>query len=106
MDLIKTITKSILPNAIVFEAETGYSGIEIFKNEKPDIIFLDIAIEIRSLEKSGRIPIIAITAGTAFGNREKCLESGMDDYANKPITKVTMQKLIEKWLITKVNSKI
>ncbi|MBK8395902.1 MAG: PAS domain-containing protein [Leptospiraceae bacterium] len=116
LDLIKTITKSILPNAIVFEAETGYSGIEIFKNEKPDIIFLDIqmpemsgqdvAIEIRSLEKSGRIPIIAITAGTAFGNREKCLESGMDDYANKPITKVTMQKLIEKWLITKVNSKI
>jgi CheY-like chemotaxis protein len=43
------------------------------------------------------VPIIAITAQTMKGDREKCIEAGMDDFISKPIKKEFILKMIEKW---------
>jgi CheY-like chemotaxis protein len=54
--------------------------------------------EIRKTTKGRHIPIIALTAGTVVGEREKCLEVGMNDYASKPILKEVLEGIVSKWL--------
>jgi CheY-like chemotaxis protein/HPt (histidine-containing phosphotransfer) domain-containing protein len=49
------------------------------------------------LEKSKRIPIIAMTAHAMKGDREKCIAAGMDDYTPKPINPQELLEKIEKW---------
>lgn len=44
------------------------------------------------------VPIIAMTANATLEDRGKCLESGMNDYMSKPIKKVILAELIDKWL--------
>lgn len=44
------------------------------------------------------IPIIALTANAVQGDRERCLEAGMDDYLTKPINPTELKKALEKWL--------
>jgi len=44
------------------------------------------------------VPIIALTAGTVVGEREKCIEAGMDDYLTKPVLKETLEAAVRKWL--------
>lgn len=45
----------------------------------------------------GRVPIIAMTAHAIKGDREKCLEGGMDDYIAKPIKRQIFMEVLEKW---------
>jgi two-component system sensor histidine kinase/response regulator len=45
-----------------------------------------------------RVPIVALTANAIKGDKEKCLESGMDDYITKPIDRKLFFEVIEKWL--------
>jgi CheY-like chemotaxis protein len=107
MLLAKTLIKQILPNSIIIEAVDGLDAIEKFKENDVDIIFMDVQMpnmngyeatkKIRELQ-TVRIPIIALTAGTVVGEREKCLEVGMDDYASKPIIKDTLELVIAKWV--------
>jgi len=47
------------------------------------------------------IPIVAMTAHAMKGDREMCLEAGMDDYIAKPIKRETVFKMIEKWVFSK-----
>jgi CheY-like chemotaxis protein len=44
------------------------------------------------------LPIIAMTAYAMAGDREKCIEAGMDDYISKPITPKILAGVLEKWL--------
>ena len=54
---------------------------------------------IRRLEAhSGKhIPIIALTASAILGDREACIEAGMDDYISKPVNQRDLRYAIEKW---------
>ncbi|MGD8981262.1 MAG: response regulator [Desulfobacterales bacterium] len=45
-----------------------------------------------------RVPIVALTANAIKGDKEKCLENGMDDYITKPINKKIFFEVIEKWI--------
>lgn len=78
-------------------AENGKTAIETLKHSRFDLIFMDIQMPemdgftatrlIRDQEKktSRHTPIIAMTAHAMTGDRERCLESGMDGYISKPI---------------------
>ena len=80
----------------IIEAEDGEMGIEMAREKKPILIFMDIqmpgmdGIEATKILKSdpstSKIPIIAITAYAMKEEKEKIIsESGCDDYISKPI---------------------
>lgn len=108
MLLAKTLIKQIIPNGTIFEAENGKIGVEKFNILHPDLILMDVQMpimngyeatqEIRKTTRGRHIPIIALTAGTVVGEREKCLEVGMNDYASKPILKEVLEEIVSKWL--------
>ncbi len=55
--------------------------------------------EIRKLENSKNTVIIALTAGILAEEKEKCIESGMDDYVSKPINPDDLQKVLRHWIL-------
>jgi signal transduction histidine kinase/DNA-binding response OmpR family regulator len=75
--------------------------------QMPELDGFDATREIRRLEEAGasaggpgrRIPVIALTANAMKGDRERCLEAGMDAYASKPINpeqlKTTIRTLLQ-----------
>ena len=78
-------------------AENGFEAIDAYKRSDFDVILMDVQMpqmdgleatrKIREIEiDSGRsTPIIAVTAHAMKGDRERCLDAGMDDYVSKPI---------------------
>ena len=108
MLLAKTLVKRIISNCTVLQAYDGNEAVALYKKEKPDVILMDIQMpnkngyeateEIRKFDHSENIPIIAITAGIMVGDKEKCLEAGMNDYLPKPIIQLDLEKILCKWL--------
>jgi PAS domain S-box-containing protein len=108
MFLATTIIHKMIPNANLIKATDGEEAIEKFKNHSLDLILMDIqmpnkngyeaAEAIRKLETIKRIPIIALTAGIMLGEKEKCLQVGMDDYLPKPIMQNDLEIVLKKWI--------
>lgn len=108
MILVKTFLNKILTNANLVEAANGKEAVQLFSSVKPDLVLMDVqmpemngyeaATEIRKLEKGKRVPILALTAGTLKGEKERCVDAGMDDYLTKPILKDTLQSVLDQWL--------
>lgn len=94
----------------VIAVENGQEAISAFENGKFGLVFMDINMpvldgyyataQIRLKEKSGNshTPIIAMTAYALKGDREKCLEAGMDDYLTKPINVSEVKNILHKYL--------
>jgi len=88
---------------IVSCAEDGQSGIDMAKNEMPDIILLDLSLpvidgwnvarQLKADTNTKDIPIIALTAHAMKGDRKKALDAGCDDYDTKP---VNLEGLLDK----------
>jgi two-component system sensor histidine kinase/response regulator len=53
---------------------------------------------IRAAERDERLPVIAMTAHAMAGDRERCLEAGMDDYLAKPLRPEAVDAVVERWL--------
>ena len=95
-------------------ANNGKEAVERYM-ESPkdfDLIFMDIQMpEMDGLEATkairekgfDTIPIVAMTAHAMKGDREKCLEAGMDDYITKPIKRELVFEVLEKWVLEKIN---
>lgn len=108
MLLAKTLLKIILPNCTIIEASDGNLAIKEYENEPLDIILMDIQMPImngyettaaiRKINPTKKIPIIALTAGIMMGEKEKCIESGMNDYISKPIIQSNLEQILRKWV--------
>jgi CheY-like chemotaxis protein len=101
-----------------YKAEIANNGLECIQiiEQKPfDLIFMDVQMPemdgleatrtIRAYQKNPsqkghfkpNIAIVAMTANAMQGDREKCLDSGMDDYLAKPIRPEDMRVIVERW---------
>ncbi|WP_077921020.1 PAS domain S-box protein [Spirosoma sp. 209] len=106
--LAKTIVSRIVPNVQISEALNGLEAVEQYTSVQPDLILMDIQMplmngyeatqRIRELQQGRHVPIIALTAGTVKGERERCLAAGMDDFVAKPIVEETIVSVFHKWL--------
>jgi len=68
--------------------------------QMPEMDGLESTRTIRAFEKEKnvpKVPIVAMTGQAIDGGREKCLETGMDDYIVKPINKAVVLDILEKW---------
>jgi len=95
--LATTLIKKLIPNATVLEAKSGKEAYEMAITLFPDLILMDLQMpEVGGIEattlirkqeesKERRVPIVALTAGAIKGEKERCLEAGMDDFLTKPI---------------------
>ncbi len=91
--------------------ENGELALEAFKQKDYDIVLMDCHMpekngyeatkDIRnSSKKTGKtIPIIALTADAMKGTREKCLESGMNEYISKPINNDILKVVLAQWIL-------
>ncbi len=77
-----------------------------------DLIFMDVQMPemdgleaTRTIREKGfsAIPIVAMTAHAMKGDREKCLQAGMNDYITKPIKREIVFEVLEKWVLERVN---
>jgi signal transduction histidine kinase len=91
-------------------ASNGLQAVEAYKRIKYDLVLMDCQMPemdgfaatraIRGSESDlgeTRLPIIALTANAMMGDRQKCLESGMDDYISKPLKLSELKDLLERW---------
>jgi CheY-like chemotaxis protein len=94
----------------VVVAPDGQAAIDAYRREVFDIILMDVQMPvvsgydatraIRAIERTAgtRVPIIAMTARAMKGDRETCLEAGMDDYLSKPIHRQLVVEVIRRTL--------
>ncbi|MCG8271532.1 response regulator [Aquamicrobium sp. NLF2-7] len=109
-------------NQLVFTqilCDSGYSfeivgngrlAVEAFHRMRPRMILMDVSMpQMNGYEATGRIrmsegpdgahvPIVGVTAHALKGDRERCLECGMDDYLPKPVSPRALMAKLERWL--------
>jgi len=114
---IKTIRKLGFPVTAVWNGQEALDYLRAPSTERPapDIILMDVqmpimdgyratykirnASEFASNARIQGTPIVAMTASAIQGDREKCQQSGMDDYLAKPVKKPNLERMLVKWAI-------
>jgi signal transduction histidine kinase/CheY-like chemotaxis protein len=108
---INRIVASDLLNEIGYPVDTACNGLEAVEMVRTGayaVVFMDCQMpELDGYEASRRIralpepvckvPIIALTAHALSGDRDRVLNSGMDDYTTKPIRVRTLEQLLRRW---------
>jgi CheY-like chemotaxis protein len=91
-------------------AGNGREALRMIERGRYDLVFMDCQmpdmdgyeasaiIRRREKESGGHLPIIAMTAHAMTGDRDKCMEAGMDDYISKPIRREEILQAISKWV--------
>jgi two-component system sensor histidine kinase/response regulator len=88
---------------------SGTAAIEFMRHHRYDLILLDcqmpemdgyeVASAIRRMENNTRrVPIVAMTAHAAQGERDRCIASGMDDFMTKPVSMQRLGEVLSRWL--------
>lgn len=106
MTLIRYMLQKLYPACILHEAGNGQEAIEMYPKCQPDIVLMDMQMpimdglnatrNIRKLEAelNRRSAIIALTANAMAGERENCLNAGMDEYLTKPLQQKVLVETI------------
>jgi polar amino acid transport system substrate-binding protein len=91
-------------------ANNGKEAIEKVEGSEFELVFMDVQMpEMNGFEATGcirknprsrirNLPIVAMTAQAMTGDREKCIEAGMDDYITKPIDINELHSVLVKWI--------
>ncbi len=92
-------------------ADDGLAALRQLSMFRYDLVFMDMQMpEMDGLEatrklRSGtvqgadsRVPVVAMTANAMEGDKQRCLEAGMDDYIAKPIDPAALQQVLRHWL--------
>lgn len=113
MMLTKAMISNILPNVKVTEAVNGRIAYEEIVSNQYDLVFMDVQMplldgneatkKIREFEKntSHHTIIVGLTAGALKEEREKCFQSGMDEFLTKPIDSQKLRDAIDRFLGSK-----
>jgi PAS domain S-box-containing protein len=104
-------------NLEVQTAMNGYEALEELSRECYNLVLMDVQMpDLDGYEATQRIrsgthnvlhpdvPIIAMTAHTMHGDKEKCLEAGMNDYISKPFNVDQLFSVLNKWIQPKQNN--
>jgi two-component system sensor histidine kinase/response regulator len=87
----------------------GREALDALVQQPYDLVFMDCqmpemdgyaatkAVREREQQTGSHIPIIAMTANALQGDRETCLEAGMDDYVRKPVQAAELLAMLQKW---------
>ncbi len=105
------VNRMLAQDYLVKEAEDGFTGIALASQKLFNLVLMDInlgygidGIEtmhgIRKIPGYFKVPIIAVTAYAMFGDKERLLKEGFDDYVQKPFTKVELINHVKN-LVTK-----
>ncbi len=89
-------------------AGNGREALERLEHARFDMVFMDCQMPVmdgyeatsRIRQMAGevaRVPVVAMTANALRGDREKCLEAGMDDYLSKPVQQEAIRDMILSW---------
>ena len=90
-------------------AATGIEALDALVGVSYDLVLMDCQMpemdgyeatrRIRERERgSRRLPVVAMTASAMVGDRERCLEAGMDDHIPKPVRMEALQRALLRWL--------
>lgn len=104
--LVRTLLKN---KCEVFITETYEETMDFLKDNKVDLILLDINLpgkkdgvdlvkELKNDEKFKNLPVIALTAYALAGDRERLLEAGCDEYIAKPMSKKELFEKLQKFI--------
>ncbi len=99
----------------VLEAHDGQKGLDLARRELPDLVVMDLSLpgvdgwtaarELKADPKTASIPLLALTAHTLPGDRNRALESGFNGYISKPINIKSFADDIAQVLQAKTTSK-
>ncbi|MDD3078987.1 MAG: PAS domain S-box protein [Paludibacter sp.] len=110
MMLAKAMIGNLLPNVEFTEARSGTDAYNFFRDNEYDLVFMDVQMPemdgndatclIREFEQNRgtHVPIIGLTAGALKEEKEKCLQSGMDEFLTKPIDSNKLKETIINYL--------
>ena len=93
-------------------AVDGQKALAVMNQTAYDLVFMDCQMPVLDgweatriwraremrLRQNQRVPIVALTASAAAGERERCLQAGMDDYLSKPFTREALNELVDRYL--------
>jgi len=87
-------------------ADDGNVAMRMAKESSFDLILMDCQMPdcdgyeaSRNLRAQGHdVPIVAMTANAMTGDRERCIEAGMDDFLTKPVSPVALGEMVRKWI--------
>lgn len=89
-------------------AQNGQEALELIGDGNYDLIFMDVQMPVKDGLETTRLirlclntqpVIIAMTANAITGDRQKCIQAGMDDYISKPFRIDELTRMIEKWAV-------
>ncbi|MBY0237838.1 MAG: response regulator [Burkholderiaceae bacterium] len=94
----------------VTEAENGEQALRLLAEQRFDLVLMDCMMPVmdgyeacrswraaEAQEGRQRVPVIALTASAIDGDRQRCLDAGMDDYLSKPFTAAQLGDIVQRW---------